>query len=204
MVLVSDVDLLSPAIFQLREKAEIPELGIRIDLDNVSFVLNALDSLAGDNHGFWAIRSHRPTYRTLTQMEKRTEASTEKAAKQRKKFYDDCDKAIQDAQEAVDRRVEEIEKNSEGNSTEAIQALGIAVAEGQRKVEAATQKCQKDRDKAVRITMRDYHREVRQVENQVKWLAILLPFIPPLMLGLVVFAGHRAREREGVSQKRLR
>ncbi len=116
IVLVADVDVISPAFFQLREQAEIPELGMRIDLDNVTFALNALDELAGD-HRFAAIRSHRPKYRTLTRIEERTEASTLKAAKQRNKFYDDCEKKLEEQQAKVDERVNEIRRKPEPTPT---------------------------------------------------------------------------------------
>ena len=119
VVLVADVDVLSPVIFQLRETNDIPGLGVHINLDNVSFVLNVLDSLAGDNHSFWAVRSHRPTFRTLTQIEKRTLDSTLKAAKQRDTFYNKCEELIKKEQEALEKKVEEISKNVEDNTTKA-------------------------------------------------------------------------------------
>ena len=92
VVLVADIDMLSPAFFQLREQGDIPELGIRFEFDNVTFVLNALDELAGDNR-FIDIRSRRPKYRTLTRIE-RTDEHIEGRSdrRQREKFYKDCDK----------------------------------------------------------------------------------------------------------------
>ena len=47
VVLATDVDMLSPAFFALREQGEQPELGVHFEFDNVTFVLNALDELAG-------------------------------------------------------------------------------------------------------------------------------------------------------------
>ncbi len=139
VVLVADVDVISPAIFQLREQAEIPELGMRIDLDNVSFVLNALDELAGD-HRFAAVRSHRPKYRTLTRIEERTEASTLKAAKQRNKFYDEYEKKLQEEQAKVDERVNEISRKPEPN-TDDLQALGNRTSKnGRRNMDATSER----------------------------------------------------------------
>ena len=202
IVLVADVDVISPAIFQLREQAEIPELGMRIDLDNVTFALNAVDELAGD-HRFAAIRSHRPKYRTLTRIEERTEASTLKAAKQRNKSYDDYEKKLQEQQAKVDERVNEIRRKPEPN-TDDLRRLEIEVENGRRIMDATSERLARDRERDVKNTMSELATEVRGVETNAKWLAVLLPPILPLLLGVVVFAVRRSREREGVSHKRLR
>ena len=41
--------MLSPGFFLLREQGDIPEADIHFDFDNVTFVLNVLDSLAGSD-----------------------------------------------------------------------------------------------------------------------------------------------------------
>ena len=46
--LVADIDMLTNTFFSLREQGEIEELGISFDFDNVTFVLNVLDKLAGE------------------------------------------------------------------------------------------------------------------------------------------------------------
>ncbi len=204
VVLVSDVDLLSPAIFQLREQSEIPQLGIRIDLDNVAFVLNAVDVLAGDEHDFYAVRSHRPKYRTLTRIEERTASSTQAAAKERKKFLDDFNKKVDEETAAIQKQIADLRNQNDGNATEALNDVSIAARAGQDRVDAAKKRYSKDLDRKVNTIMKNLNSDVRQVQNRAKWLAVLLPPIPPLALGLLVFAVRRTREREGVSRKRLR
>ena len=49
MVLVADIDMLHQLFFRLREQGDMPQAGVFFDFDNVSFVLNTLDSLAGDD-----------------------------------------------------------------------------------------------------------------------------------------------------------
>ena len=74
VVLVADIDLLSPDFFRLREQGSIPEAGVTFDFDNVTFVLNTLDQLAGDDR-FIEIRKRRPKHRTLAKVELKTEAA---------------------------------------------------------------------------------------------------------------------------------
>ena len=59
VVLVADIDMLSDAFFRLREMGESQENDINFQFDNVTFVLNVLDKLAGDER-FIDIRKRRP------------------------------------------------------------------------------------------------------------------------------------------------
>jgi hypothetical protein len=61
VVLTTDVDMLSQAFVVLREQGDRPEIGVHFRFDNVTFVLNILDELAGDQR-FLAIRRQRGTH----------------------------------------------------------------------------------------------------------------------------------------------
>ena len=45
---------------------------------------------------------------------------------------------------------------------------------------------------------------MQRIQNTFKAWALLLPLVPPLLLGLVVFARRRVKEREGISKERMR
>ncbi len=45
---------------------------------------------------------------------------------------------------------------------------------------------------------------VTQLQNRVKAAAVALPCIPPLVIGVIVFASRRLRERENISKSRLK
>ena len=203
VVLVADVDMISPAFFQLREQNEIPELGIRFDFDNVTFVLNTLDELAGDDR-FIDIRSRRPKHRTLTRIEERTEASKLAETAQRDQCYKECDKKEQEEQAAFDKKMAELQSRKDGSSMDMLNEVAIAMRDGQRRMESTKEQLHQKRDREVNKIETKLALDVRHVQNQAKWLAVLLPPIPPLMLGLMVFFTRRQREREGVSRKRLR
>jgi ABC-2 type transport system permease protein len=46
--------------------------------------------------------------------------------------------------------------------------------------------------------------EVEKIQNVVKAAAVTLPCIPPLLIGIIVFASGRLRERENISKSRLK
>ena len=66
VIVVSDVDIISETFFQLRRQG-VEEL----NFDNVTFALNCIDVLAGDE-SFVALRKHRPHHRTLTRVEEQS------------------------------------------------------------------------------------------------------------------------------------
>ena len=46
--------------------------------------------------------------------------------------------------------------------------------------------------------------KIRKEQDRQKWLAVLLPPIPPLVVAFFVYFRRRALEREGVAKTRLR
>ena len=82
VVLVADFDMLTDEFFRLREQGEMPERGINFDFDNVAFVLNAIDSLAGEDR-FLELRKRRPKHRTLTKLDERLEEARKLEAEAR-------------------------------------------------------------------------------------------------------------------------
>jgi ABC-type uncharacterized transport system involved in gliding motility auxiliary subunit len=69
-------------IFGLRNR---PDEVFGLNFDNVTFVLNILDSLAGDDR-FLEIRKRKPKHRTLERIEDTVAAAREKAEAERQKF----------------------------------------------------------------------------------------------------------------------
>ena len=135
MVLAADIDMLSPMFFQLREQGDVPELGIHFEFDNVTFVLNALDALAGDNR-FIAIRSRRPKHRTLTQIENRTETSRLEATQKRQEYVKDCEKKEAEEEALLNKKMDDLKSQKEPNSSiDLISEMAIAMRDGQRRLE---------------------------------------------------------------------
>ena len=108
VVLVADIDMLSDAFFQFREMGESPENEINFQFDNVTFILNVLDKLAGDER-FIEIRKRRPHHHTLTRIEKETQAAQNEVAKAHEKYLSDVQKAEDDEQKVVEDKVKELQ-----------------------------------------------------------------------------------------------
>jgi ABC-2 type transport system permease protein len=203
VVLVADIDCLYSAFFAVRARGMDQDDFANFDFDNVTFVLNTLDSLAGDKR-FIDIRKRRFAHRTLSKLTEATATAREQADIARTQFNDEFEKAEAEAQKNFRDEIAKIEKRKSSNMMEVLQELEIAKEQGQRKLDTKVAQLTKQRDRELKQIDRDLALNVRQVQDWYKTAAVLLPPIPPLLVGLYVFFNRRAREREGVSKARLR
>ncbi|HVW01608.1 MAG TPA: Gldg family protein, partial [Planctomycetaceae bacterium] len=92
VVYVADLDMISDAMFQLRDRKYVNNLS----LDNVTFVLNAVDVLAGDG-SLVDIRKRRPKPRILTAVEQYTRDFTRELVEQRRAAEEEAKAEIEAA-----------------------------------------------------------------------------------------------------------
>ena len=81
-------------------------------------------------------------------------------------------------------------------------AMKQRVEEKQRDTEV--ERLKRERDRKLKEIERELDLETVKVQNTFKNWAVWLPPVPPLLVGIVVFAYRRLREREGVSKARLK
>lgn len=203
VVVVADIDMLTPTFFALREQGEIEELGITFDFDNITFVLNVLDELAGDTR-FIDIRKRRPQHRTLTQIEEATREARDATAKAREEAYKEAEKVRDDEQAELDKRIKELQQRTDMQEMEkAIQVL-LLERDGQRRLDAKVKEAEAKRDSKIKQIETKLAQTIRRVQDTYKMWAVVLPPIPPLVVAIFVFLARRAKEREGVARSRLR
>lgn len=206
VVLVSDIDMLSPAFFEIREKGNMPELGINFEFDNVTFVLNVLDDLAGDAN-FLEIRKRRRTHRTLTRIQDSTEAARKESTKAVETAREEFQTASKEIEEQLTKRIQELQKDMEAKHVdlqEIMRRIGIAQRDEQKRMDAKIEQLELKRDREILRIDTQLSNEIEEVQNRYRMWAVLLPPIPPLLLAGFVFFLRRAKEREGVAQTRLR
>jgi ABC-2 type transport system permease protein len=203
VVVVSDIDCLYGAFFALRARGEDPDEEFAFHFDNVPFVLNVLDLLAGDNR-FMDIRTRRQSHRTLTKVNSVTESARKEADKAREDFLRKFETARAKAQKEYDDQMAELAKRQGVNRQQAAIEKLQAQMQGQQKLDTAIQGLKDKRDKEIKLSQTNLELAVRKVQDEYKLWAVLLPPIPPLLVALAVFFNRRAGEREGVSKARLR
>ncbi len=209
-VVVADIDLLDGRIFGLRSR---PDEVFGLDFDNVEFALNVLDGLAGDER-FVDIRKRKPKHRTLERIEDAVAESRKQADGERQKFIAQFDEAEREANAAMQKEVGEFEQKireleSQGDADpqaamQAVQQLASRQRLAQRRLDTKIEALKRKRDVEVDAVERRLEAQIRREQDWQKWLAVLLPPIPPLVVAFFVFFRRRAQEREGVSRSRLR
>lgn len=207
VVLVADVDMLTDEFFRWREQGEVPGLGLRFDFDNVTLVLNALDSLAGDER-FLELRKRRPRHRTLVRFEERTEEARKETSKARDKCRRECDEAVRSEQKKLDEKVKaldaELKKSAKIDEADIERRKEIYQKDGQRRLDQQKEELEQKRNQDIESIDAKMNAEIRQEQDRYKMWAVILPPAFPLIVGALVFFNRRAREREGVSRNRLK
>lgn len=197
VVLVSDLDIIGEEFFDLRRR------GIEnLDFDNVTFVLNCVDQLAGDL-SFVNLRKRRVTHRTLTRFEDQTRDFIKVAAEEAKVAEKQADEKLKTAQKRLDERVREIEARKDlDDQTKEIMIANVQEVENRRLV---VEKAIIDDEKraAVNESRMESRANIRRIENRFRFMAILLPPIPSMILGIWVLGRRLARENAAAPASRL-
>ncbi|MBI2824902.1 MAG: Gldg family protein [Planctomycetia bacterium] len=203
VVLVSDIDPLFAEFFQLRARGQDIEGGFDLNVDDVTFVLNTLDGLAGDDR-FIDIRKRRPQHRVLEQIERRMDKAREESIANRKQFNQEYDDAIAKANQDLNEAVKKVKEKKGLDDVARMTEEAIAQQHERSKLEQKSDALKKQRDAAIRKIDSDLAQQVSSVQNWYKLWAVVLPPILPMLVGLGVYFNRRAKEREGVARSRLR
>ncbi|MCC6125859.1 MAG: Gldg family protein [Pirellulales bacterium] len=203
-VLVSDIDLLTDELFYIRTLGrDNPTMDIKFDFDNVTFVLNILDELAGDKR-FIEIRKRRPQYRTLERIEEQTREAKQRADKVREESMEKYEKYKAAAEAEVEKKIEDLRNRKEGDSSQMLVELVMTQNNEQQKLKRNLESLARERDQKIDECEREKEERVNHVRTAYKLTAVVLPPIFPLVVALGVFLYRRGREREGVARSRLR
>jgi ABC-2 type transport system permease protein len=203
VVLVADIDTLSGFFFELRARNEIfGERFSRWQLDNVPFVLNILDQLAGDDR-FIDIRKRRHVHRELAAVQRLTDQAKRARSDARKQAKQEFKDLLDVEQKELNKRVEELRNNTAMSNREKQEKLRILQTSISDRVSARKESLDRDEEKRYREIDNQMAAQIHQVQDNYKLLAVLLPPIPPLIIAIWVFFFRRAQERESVAASRL-
>lgn len=206
VILVADIDMLHRAFFSLREQGDNPEAGLDLRFDNVTFVLNVLDSLAGDDR-FVEIRKRRPVHRTLTAIERATEDSRKNTAEEAKRLQDEYDDFVKNEQKKLDDKMDELKermKKENMGSQDVLLQVAMAQQAGQKRLDAEKERLKAEMEREKNRIDTKMNLEIERVQDTYKMWAVLLPPILPLLIAVFVFITRRMQEKEGVARSRLR
>jgi ABC-2 type transport system permease protein len=197
VVVVSDLDVIGEEFFDLRRR------GIEnLEFDNVTFVLNCVDELAGDL-SFVNLRKRRVKHRTLTKFEEQTQQFIKSAAEEAKVAEREADDKLKSAQKRLNERVSEIESRKDlDDQTKEVMIANVQETENRRLVVEKT-KIDDEKRSAINESRMIRQSNIRSIENRFRFLAILLPPLPSMILGIWVLGRRLARENRNTPASRM-
>ena len=213
VIYVADMDILSDFFVN---KRDFPiENGIEYRYQNMSLVLNIIDSLAGEKT-YLGIRNRKVDHVTLEEIEKTYEVSMTRVFDLDQELQKEYATSINVAQASMDKklddlksRIQKIQKSKEAGETYDANKLSalLGLFESTYRDEIAKFQNKKlslenERKEAKRRIDLEAELEIQKIQRKFKLAAVIIPPIPPLLVGLIVFTRRRLREREGISKDR--
>ncbi|NNJ25347.1 Gldg family protein [Alienimonas chondri] len=199
-IFVSDIDMISDLFFSLRDDPNALEQGLAFD--NIAFVLNAVDVLAGEE-AFLPLRRRRADRRTLTAVEAATARFLEDQRKKTEAAQEALDEAVDAAQNRFDAEREALEARDDLSPQAKAQLLDAAEREEQRRLAIEEERQNQALRKAVNRAEDEKDRLVQATEGRFRAYAVALPPIPAIALGLFVLLIRLLKERRDVDPERL-
>jgi len=215
VVYIADTDLMLPVFLQLRADPNQAQ-DLRFQFQNVTFLLNTIDYLTGELD-YLEIRKHEPVFSSLQMIAEVKETASQQVREKGKEFQDAFDALIVEAQEKIDTDLKSLreemaemqKKSADGTvsraeAQEKVQQFRIKQEGLQRALDVRRARAERDREKSIQKIQSEADLTVTRMQNRVKAAAVLFPCIPPLLVGIIVFASRRLRERENITKSRLK
>ena len=199
MIVVADLDFVGEQFFAIRAQAPGD-----LNFDNVTFFLNAIDTLLGDE-SFIDLRSRRAQHRTLERLEAQTAEFIDQRRQDEQQAEQDAEEALSQAQARLDDRVAELE----GRSDIDVQTMQIMVRNLQevenRRLEVLSTNINAEKETRIQASRERMETQIRRIQTTIKTFAILLPPIPVFLVGMGIFFRRQRREKEGaIAANRLK
>jgi ABC-2 type transport system permease protein len=199
-IVIADLDLISDQFFELRNRA--PEELRFFNFDNVTFILNCVDVLAGDE-SFIALRKRRPRHRTLEAIEEQSQVFIKKSEDEEKVAEQEAKDQLQEAQKRLDAKVADVRDRKDlDKRTKEIMLENLERVEN-RRLEVAKAEIEDKKRQKIQVSRAEKETAIRNIQNGVRLRAVLLPPLPALILGGLVFGIRLSRENRGAGANRL-
>ena len=196
-IVIGDLDLIGEQFFDLRRR-KIENL----NFDNITFVLNCVDVLAGDE-AYIPLRKRRPQHRTLARLESQSSDFIVQSQKEAKQAEDDAKDALDKAQKSLEAKINKLRGNKELDDRGKSLMLATLEKVESRRLEVEKAAIEDDKRRKVQDSKATMEQSIRKIENQVRIGAVLIAPLPALLLAGFIFGIRSGRENKGANPNRL-
>lgn len=197
-IYVADIDLITSFFFRERVIGELP-----MRFDNVTFVLNAIDTLIGDE-SFIALRSRRESTRTLTAVEARVQEFRIEANQAIKLADEEADKELEKRTAELKRRATEILENESLDVLAKRQLLQQAQLTESQRLQFAEERIEEEKENEINKIRARTRTQIDELESWTRFWSVIGASLPATLLGLIVFVSRIFAERSKVIPHRQR
>ena len=196
VVFCSDIDMITDWFFLERNRGNL-----EVKFDNVTFVLNAVDALAGDET-FIPLRSRRESLRTLQFVESRTSTLRTSLNKEEKDAQDELEDRLKKAEQELRDEIKKISENEALDPTSKDFQLQQKEQQVNRRLKLEKDALERQLNAKVRKSGLEMKREIRRIENTVRILACIIPAILPICFGMLFLGLRNLAEQQSINPNR--
>ena len=157
-----------------------------LQLDNVTFVLNCVDILAGDS-SYIDLRKRRPKHRTLERFENLTKSHNQKMLDETKDAEEKASKELSEAQARLDAKVEEVRKRTDLDERRKEMEIANQQQVEQKRLEVSKREIDDRKKGAMDRSKATMKQSVSSIKKNIRNLAVFLSPIPAALMGLYMF-----------------
>jgi ABC-2 type transport system permease protein len=198
VIFCADIDMISDWFFMERNRGNLD-----IAFDNVTFILNSVDSLASED-SFIDLRSRRAGLRTLKYVENQTRELRTKLNKEEKEADKQKDQKLDEARTELQAEIDKVKKRDDLDPRSKSVELKKKEEQLNRKLEADERELEQDKNAKVRKAGLEMKREIRRIENRVRLFAYVVPAILPICFGLLFLGLRNLSEKQSITPERRR
>lgn len=197
-IAIADVDLIEDPFFLQREGRWFYK---EIEFDNIGFVLNCVDALAGDE-AIVSLRKRRAKHRTLERIESRAAEFEKLRQEEEEKAHRDARKTLRDAKRKFRAQIKEVRDKTDVDENSKRQELAALEESTNRKLEQTTKEIEDRKKRDIEESRARRDREIEAIKTNMRWIAVMTPPIPALLLAALVFFLRVTRERQTIPRER--